>query len=397
VKKLAVVAAVFLALSCARGARPHPVASKPAPPTPPNLLELAKGAAVVSRTGEALLGSSAVRAIDGDRDSIWANPPDDQKQTLVFSLPSRARLDRIGLTTSSKRPTEVRLAQFAVSEDGLQFNDVGTFPFEAKSGPQLFPVRESRARFVRVTTLAGEPTSYLQINAVHAIGSLIEPLQRKSMAGCWTINGDPAFFVQSGSLVRGYVGGALDTYLEGGFDGRFFRFAWIRGRDPEYGLAAIGITPDAAHLSGIVWHEEAIQAAKFLAEDWLGEKCGGGGQAPPPIQDVFQKYLERFGYAPLYGLRFDDGGRLDEAESAAMLDAIAALITPKSRFVAHELLGNPAASQTKLDTLRAALQKRGVNLTGVDFAAMGNRDPRRPASIDLTRAMYNTVEMQIRR
>jgi hypothetical protein len=206
----------------------------------------------------------------------------------------------------------------------------------------------------------------------------------------------PAAFSQKGSLVEGSVG---DTFVEGGSDGRFFRFAWIRGRTPEYGLAAVSITPDGRHLSGIVWHEEAIQSAMFLADDWLGEKCGG--QWPPPVgigeAPVLQTYLQRFGYFPLYGLRFDDAGRLDEAESAATLDRITPFLKPNVRFVSHELIRDPGTAQTKLDTLRAALQKRGVNLTGIDFVSMGNRDPRRPADIDLTRAMYGTVELQIRR
>ena len=394
-KKLAVLA-VCLALACARK-EPPPPAAQPAPPPPPNLLELTKGAAVVSRSGEALLNVSAVRAIDGDEGTSWANPPDDLKQTLVFSLPARARIDQLGITTSSKPPTDIRSAHFELSEDGEHFTDAGTFAFNVKKDPQLYPIRPAAARFVRVTSLAGEAGPYLQINTVHAIGALTEPLPQKSIAGCWTIGADPAELVQSGAFASGYIGGTLDTWLEGGFDGRVFRFAWIRGK--EYGLAAIGLTPDSNHLSGVVWHEEAIQSSQFFAPDWLGERCGG--QAPPPVrtgeQPVLHAYLERFGYAPLYGLRFDDAGHLDETESAAQIDRILPLIKPNARFVAHELLGNPAASQVKLDTLRAALQRRGVNLTGVEFVAMGDREPRRQATIGLTKAMYNTVELQIRR
>ena len=286
-----------------------------------------------------------------------------------------------------------------MSEDGEQFVDAGTFSFGVSARPQLFAIKPATARYIRVTTLAGGSPSYLQINTVHAIGSLLEPARTASIDGCWAINNTPASFTQSGALVRGSIGGDLDTFVEGGSDGRFFRFAWIRGRTPEYGLAAVSITLDGKHLGGIVWHEEAIQSAIFLADDWLGEKCGG--QAPPPVRTgespVLQTYMKRFGYFPLYGLRFDDNGRLDEAESAATLDRIMPLLEPNARFVAHELTLDPATAQTKLDTLRAALQKRGVNLTGIDFVSMGNREPRRPADIDLTRAMYSTVELQIRR
>jgi hypothetical protein len=388
VKKLAVIA-VFLA--CAPHEAPGPVVQKPAPP---NLLELSRGAAVVSRTGEAALTVSAVRAIDGDDKSIWTNPPENLRQTLVFSLPAPARIDQLGLTTAAKPPNEIRSAHFELSEDGQQFVDAGTFSFGLSARPQLFAIKPATARYVRVTTLAGGSQSYLQINTVHAIGSLLEAPRAASIDGCWSINELPAAFTQKGSFVEGSVG---DKLVEGGSDGRFYRFAWIRG--PQYGLAAVSLTPDGKHLGGIVWHEEAIQSAMFLADDWLGNRCGG--QAPPPVRTgespVLQTYLQRFGYFPLYGLRFDDNGRLDEAESAATLDRITSFLKPNVRFVAHELIRDPATAQTKLDTLRAALQKRGVTLAGIDFVSMGNRDPRRPADIDLTRAMYGTVELQIRR
>lgn len=359
-------------------------------PAPPNLLELSRGAAVVSRSGEAALNVSAVRAIDGDDKSIWTNPPENLRQTVVFSLPALARIDQLGLTTAAKPPNEIRSAHFELSQDGRQFADAGTFSFGLNARPQLFAIKPATARFVRVTTLTGGSPSYLQVNTVHAIGSLLEAPRAASIDGCWTINETPAVLTQKGSFVEGSIG---DAHVEGGSDGRFYRFAWIRG--PEYGLAAVSVTPDGKHLSGIVWHEEAIQSAMFLADDWLGEKCGG--QAPTPVHDVFETYIKRFGYFPLYGLRFDDAGRLDETESAAALDRIIPFLKPNTRFVAHELINNPATAQTKLDTLRAALQKRGVNLTGIDFVSMGNREPRRPADIDLTRAMYGTVELQIRR
>jgi hypothetical protein len=392
VKKLA-AAAVCLALACARRV-PEAREGKPEPPAPPNLLELTRGAAVVSRTGEASLTSSALRAIDGDPSSIWANPPENLRQTLVYSLPARARIEQLGLTTSPKPPNEIRSARFELSDDGEHFADAGTFSFVAKLPPQFFPIKPSTARFVRVTSLTGNSPSYLQINTVHAIGTLLDAVRAASIDGCWTIDGTPGSFTQSGAAVRGTV---EKSTLEGGSDGKFYRFAWIRG--PEYGLAAISVTPDGKHLSGIVWHEEAIQATQFLADDWLGEKCGG--QALLPVRTgeapVLHTYLQRFGYFPLYGLRFDDAGHLDEAESASTLDEILPLVKPNTRFVAHELIRDPATAQMKVDTLRAALLKRGAKLNGVEFVSMGARDPRRPAGIDLTRAMYSNVELQIRR
>jgi len=405
VKKL-FLAASLVALGCSREQPAAPQDSTPpvpaaaaapaaVPPAPPNLLDMVHGAAVISRTGEAVLGSSPVRAIDTDPQTAWINPPQNVKQTLVFSFGARARVDQIGVVTAPKPPNEIKSAKFELSEDGEHFTDAGIHDFKAKPGPQLAKINPTTARYVRVTTLTSE-ADYVQIASVYASGELLDKPQAPSIDGCWSINGMPARFRQSGAHVVGYVGSPLNTYVEGGTDGRFLRLTWLRSNTPEYGLAALTLTPDGKHLSAIVWHEEAIQAPQFLADDWLGER----GPCPIDVKAqplVAVSYFERFGYLPLYGLRFDDAGHFDETQSAELLDEVVPYIKPGARFVAHELLGDPAISQTRLDTLRAALQKRGVSLTGVDFVAMGNRDPRRPGTVDLVRAMYSSVELQIRR
>ena len=392
-KTLALVLALLLCACAPNDEQPSPQRPAPAPTPsgPPNLLEITRGAAVVSRTGEATLAASAVRAIDTNNLSVWVNPPANLKQSLVFSLPSRSRIEQVGLVTAAKRETSILSAKFELSEDGEHFVDAGTYAIGTSANPQLFRVSPQTARYVRLTTLAGN-SEYEQLATAYAVGTAIEPQREPSLDGAWSINDQPATFTKN----AGYVGGLYDIFLEGGSDGHFFRFAWIRGKDQEYGLAAISVTLDGNHLSGMVWHEEALQATQFWADDWLGSR---GGQAPAPVpRSVMQTYLERFGFFPLYSLRFDDAGHLDEQQSAATLDAVKPYLHPgKARFIAHELNRNPAITQTEMDTLRAALQKRGVDLTGIDFVAMGNRDPRRPAVDDLTRAMYSSVELQIRR
>jgi hypothetical protein len=373
---------------------------------------MTRGAAVVSRTGEATLSTSAVRAIDTNATTIWVSPPANLKQSFVFSLPSRSRVEQVGLSTSAKRETAIRSAKFELSEDGEHFTDVGTYAIKMSAEAQLFRISPRTARYVRLTTLAGN-AEYVQLGTAYAIGEGVEPQRDPSIDGTWSINEQPASFIQKGSHVDGRVEGNLDFFLEGGSDGRFFRFAWTRAKDLEYGLAAISVSLDGKHLSGMVWHEEALQAAQFWADDWLGDRSGapasaGGAPAsaggasrtdrPAEAGAPLRSYLERFGYFPLYGLRFDDAGHLSEQQSVATIDAIIPYIHPnKTRFVAHELNRNPAIGQTEMDTLRAALQKRGVDLTNVDFVPMGNREPRRPTFDDLTRAMYSSVEIQIRR
>ena len=318
-KKLSLIAAL-LVVACSRSdAPPQQQQTISQAPLPPNLLELTRGAAVVSRTGEATLNTSAVHAIDGDPGTAWVNPPENLHQSLTFSLPAPSRIEQLGIITNPRRGANITSARFELSSDGEHFTDAGTFTFPAKEEPQINHIQPANASYVRVTTLAGASPAFLQLNDVYAFGSLLAPTAARSLDGCWMIDGMHASFTQQGAYVRGRVDAPLRISVEGGFDGRMFRFAWTREGRPEYGLAAISVTPDNNHLSGIVWHEEAIEAAPFIAEDWLGDRvtCSGGGQAPAPVQKT---YFDRFAYFPLYGLRFNDEGHLDEAQSAAVLD-----------------------------------------------------------------------------
>jgi len=47
----------------------------------------------------------------------------------------------------------------------------------------------------------------------------------------------------------------------------------------------------------------------------------------------------------------------------------------------------------KIDSLRAALQRREVNLDRVHFQAVGAENPQRPASTDAERSVYGAVEL----
>jgi hypothetical protein len=359
------------------------------------------GAAVVSRTAEAVLGASAVRAIDTDPHTMWVSPPDDPRQTLVFSLPARARLEQIGLQSSFKNELLATSIRFDLSADGQKFTEAATLTPAPGGQQQLVRIPPTEAAFVRVNVLGGKGT-YVQIASVDAVGSLLEAVNAASIGGCFAINGFPASFTQRGAEVLGQLNeGLRPTLVDGGTDGRFYRFAWIRGA--EYGLAAVSITPDGKHLDGIVWHEEAMQIAQFYAPDWLGDRVPCG-KAPAPVDAVFRSYIGRFRHFPLFGLRFDESGKLHQADSAATLNRVTALLSANPnlpvRFVSHELLHstpqeNQRVAQARIDSLREALQKVGVKLAHVTFVAVGADKPRREAAIDLTRAMYSSIDLEL--
>jgi hypothetical protein len=94
----------FALIACREPVKPAPqTAAAPEPPMDVleqgNLMNMALGASVVSRTAELTLDNSAIRAIDGDPLSTWTSPPSDNLQTIVFSAAAPMRIEQIGMRT----------------------------------------------------------------------------------------------------------------------------------------------------------------------------------------------------------------------------------------------------------------------------------------------------------
>ena len=358
------------------------------------------GASIASRTAELDLEHSAVRLIDTANGTAWVTPADDPAQSVVLSLPARARIDRVGLV-STKASSGARDVRIDFSLDGESFTRSVELHAKQTEEPQAVPVTPPvDAQYVRVSMLNARSPHLLVREAV-VNGTFLAPPAARAIDGCWSINGQPATFHSDHATVYGYAGGTHDMKLDGGSDGRFYRFAWTRDR--QYGLAAITVTPDGKHLAAIVWHEQAIDIDQFYADDWLGERAGCSSDREV---DVFATYLQRFGYFPLYALRFSDDGTLDEDASSRALARLTKLLAAnprlQARFVAHELTHpsapeNMAAAQKKIATLRNALSRRGIPAATIGFVAVGEEHPRRAGSNALIRAMYSSVDLEVRR
>ena len=355
------------------------------------------GGSVVSRTAELDLQHSAVRMIDTANGTAWVTAAEDPAQSVVLSLPARARIDRAGIV-STDVGSAARDLRIDFSLDGENFTRSVAMSAKLIAGPQDVAVTPPvEAQYVRFSTLNGR-SSHLLIREAFVNGAFLAPPAAGDIAGCWSINGQPATFRTDHAAVFGYV---KDRMLDGGSDGRLYRFAWTR--DKQYGLAAVTVTPDGKHLAAMVWHEQAIDFEAFYADDWLGERA-----ACPPAKDtdVFATYLQRFGYFPLYALRFADDGTLDEDASGPELARVTKLILANPqlqiRFVAHELTHpttpeNLAVSQKRIATLRDALSRRGVPVAKLGFIALGEAQPRRAGTTPLIRAMYSSVDLELRR
>lgn len=400
------------ALSCGKAAGPAPApaaTTKPAAAAAPpaiepdfdadNLLNLAYGACVVSRTAEFGQETSAAHAIDGISTSYWNSPPAAASQTFVFSFLAPARVSRLGVTPTGGPDQTPARVRFEASSDGHTWREAGVVEPRPGATPQIFDVKPFTAQYLRVTV--EEPSEYYAfLRSIQAIGAEIEAPHPASPEGCWQVNGLPARFDQEGARIRGVIDTNPPTYLEGGTDGRVTRLLWTRG--PMWGHAAVTTSPDGAHLTGILFHEEID--IRHLGAAFFGERCAAGTLSSAHQAGIDPAaLLARTGRFTLFGLAFDPAFGLLAGPSASELDAVTTILrsSPSQRFrvIAHELRApspeqNQQSSAARIDSIRAALQSRGVDLSRVDFVAAGSTWSGPSISSALQRLLASRIDLE---
>ena len=354
-----------------------------------NLLNIGYGAGVISRTGELSLDHSAIRAIDGDPISIWTSPPGTHSQTLTFVLPHPARLEGLGARVGISAQVATSEVTFETSVDGTKFVPAGTHRFERKPEDQLFNIPPVAAQYVRVTTKP-ETAPFNALASVHARGTFTGTSKLQPVAGCWLLNGTAAGFVERGGRIAGAVGTSEPIHLEGWQEEMTYRFAWSRGQG--WGYALISISPDGQRLTGIRWFE--IPISFNFGDGWFGERQ----QCTPVVAagtKIFRPWLRQAGRYPLFTLSENgEGGGLDTIVEVLRLlgNQRMTLRSREMREATPEL--NLQRSQKRLDAVRAALARRGIDAGRIDFVAVGSGDPD-PNVTQPLRLLYSTVSIEI--
>ncbi len=104
---------------------------------------------------------------------------------------------------------------------------------------------------------------------------------------------------------------------------------------------------------------------------------------------------------PLYGLVFDDQERLVEGPSKSTLDALVPLLSSTSQRIrvrSHELRydtpdENRRHTAARIESLRKALQARGVNVERIDFVSAGSDWDGHPIHTTFERFFASRVEL----
>ena len=372
-------AVLFLALACAK-----PEAPLPAQPEVPlialpvddaserlSICDIARGGGVAARSGEAVLDFSAMQTIDGDPGSFWLTPLHDLPQSITIAMPSRTRIEKVGVRTTGKAGFTSNHLTFEISLDGREFSKIASVTSKATDDAQWFDVTPAEARYLRVGILdSAVAGNDVRLYSILARGTALEPAKPGEITGCWNINGELARFERKGQQVTGVLQtGKEPMRFDGGFDGRIYRVSWIRGND--YGMALITVSPDGQHLSGLNWHEEAIPM--FFDTSFFGARA----QCKLDLGQPAAAILQRTGRLSLY--------------SRSDLPPLPKL--GEFRFVAHEF--RFATAKENHDAAERALDP--WRRLGVPCIAAGGDNPRQQPVTDVMRALYSTVDLEIRR
>ena len=360
-----------------------------------SIASVANGAVVIARTGELFLDNSALRLVDGDPLSAWMPPPHDLPQTITIQLAARTRIEKIGIRTDEELPAKTVVVE--TSTDGAAFKPLLTMTANKSIDEKWFDVTPTEAPIVRMTAVdRPNPNRDIRIHSFLVSGKETEPPHPGDIAGCWTLNGATASFSRAGAHVNGTLATKqAPIEFDGGFDGRIYRFNWIRGND--FGYALMSVAADGRKLNGIEWHEEAIPL--FFGESWFGDRasCSAASES----KDLRERYLRRASRYSLFGLRFRDDGTLDHDASAETLAWLARFCRENPvQLIGYEFRRananeNREFAKRELDSLIAELRSAGA--TNVTYVVKGSDSPRQVPESDAARAIYSTVDVEIRR
>jgi hypothetical protein len=403
VRRLATLLIIGLALGCQES---------PEPPKPvvrdldegENLLSLRRGATVIDRSGEMSFNNASMHPLDGHPNSMWASPPGNLEQWMVAELPVKSRIEAVGLSlTSSTMAAGVKDIRFEHSLDGADWTSAGTFEFENKNEIRTHRIEPADARYLRISPLTNH--GHPEISFVPTIivrGEEVEAWVRPSVAGHWMLNDLHAHFREQEGRVYGRVELDPPMWIEGGWNDRIVRFAWIRGR--SYGVGFLSVNPEGVVLNGLWWYENIVDFGNEFGGPWFGTRIGEAEEFDVSTPAVAQLHLERDGRFPLFGLIFDEAGELDAVASGPALDFLALAIESFPRLnvrldASHFHSGSAEesleVSRRRADSLRAALVARGLPDDRYRVTAVGSDGPYPWRNSPLHWTMYSRVDFSL--
>jgi hypothetical protein len=318
-----------------------------------------------------------------------------------LALPVRTQITGLGVSTGILASHDRAAGQvdFEYSTDGTTFQPLQRVTSTARRDNQLFDSRPTEAVAIRAT-IAGTmgQADIVDLPEILIRGRELTTHTRGPIDGRWQLNQLTATLSERNGRVYGTINMNPPMKIEGAWDGRLIRYAWIRGR--EFGVGVLALDPGGKFTSGFWWFREAIHP--FFGGPWFGEKKTAGSSGPPTM-DVLESSLRDLKTFPIYLLGFDENGRLT-AESSAGVEMVKQAVkrhpTTKFRLVINSVRGSnaeedQATSQKQAASLSEALTASGIDLSRLEVLPAGRQFSREPTGMPYYILMHSRVELEM--
>ncbi|HSA58632.1 MAG TPA: OmpA family protein [bacterium] len=394
-----------------------PVAMAPPPAERTDLLDMANGAVVLSKSSE--YGGakwSALALVDGAPDVGWCSADKAPfPHEVLIELARRASVESIvfdqtqaqdsGYAGISSKDVEV-WASNASPADGFAKALQIQLP---QGGKQEFrlpaPVTARWLKFVIRSNWGN--ANYTELMELEAYGQPVPgPAAQAPLTGTYNTNYGPITLNQAGSTVTGcYYDG--DGSLNGTTDGRVVQVEWRQNGGKKFGTALMVLSARGDFLNGF-WYEHGS-----LAGSWFGDRPKDGGKsqcrtasaapgAAAQEPSAIATNIAQTGRAIIYGVLFDTASDRIRAESDPTLNEVLGLMQAQPalnlEISGHtDSVGNDAYNQDlskrRAQSVVAWLTAKGVAAGRLTAAGYGKTQPVADNATPQGRALNRRVEL----
>ena len=374
-----------------------------------DVLDLTRGAVVLSATSQYNEKWSALSLLDGTHTTGWCSAKDTPyPNTFIIELAQPLGLNIFVLDNSSAEESshpgisacEFELHASATSpEEGFRLVLSG----EAAQGERKeFSLKEPvEARWLKLVILSnwGHP-SYTELMELEAYGDTAgEVPEQESLQGVFDTNYNLVQFNQEGTHVEGCYDWD-EGVLSGSTDGRVVQFEWREDGGRQVGSAVMVLSSDGNLLNGLWYEKGQLQGIWFgnRVTDDRKPKCQLRGQ------QWIGKALQESGRVILYGIYFDSDSAELKPESEETLGEVLAVLEEQTslRVVVegHTDSTNTDEYNLKLSERRAQavvswLAEHGINGGRLEAKGYGESQPVADNATPQGRALNRRVEMAV--
>ena len=373
----------------------------------PDVLNLSRGAIVLSHSGQYNEEWAALLLLDDTVEHGWSAAEGASfPHEILIELQTLTALDSIAFDNSTAEEAEypgisAREIEVWTSTEGPDTGFSKAMVQDAVQGARsafAFP-QQTPARWLKLVIRSNwGHDAYTELMELEAYGETIETERsRPGISGVYATNYELMRIEQRGTQIYGcydYRGGTLT----GSIDENVAQFEWRHEKGGDVGTAIMVLSRSGDQLNGLWYHEGEYKGL------WTGSPQEGGEEpaCTVPTDGSIAQSLSSSGRAIVYGIRFDvDSAQLRPRSEETLQEVLSVLTSqPDLRLAVagHTANTGRASYNVELSRDRAEsvvqwLTDRGIDPSRLQPRGYGEEEPVSTNSTSQGRALNRRVEL----